>query len=128
MHPDRLIVRVYRHSDGLSTISDKPNTFAHQCAITNNSPRKALHGPVTYPNIFTTVTFNPQNPFLQTEIIHHLRDRLRQENNISTIGGRNPNVSSVYIGTGSVVRRQGKKLLHLANHPKVVSYYYILIL
>ena len=47
VHPDRGIVRTYRHSDGLSTIPYDPNTLTPQSAVTNDAPRDPLLGPVT---------------------------------------------------------------------------------
>ena len=47
MHPDRLIVRMYRRSDVLLTRPDNQNTLTCQSADTYDSPRDPLHGPVT---------------------------------------------------------------------------------
>ena len=47
MHPDRVIVRVYRQSDGLSTRPDEQNTLTRQYVNTNDTPRDPLHDPVT---------------------------------------------------------------------------------
>ena len=52
MHPDRVIVRMYRRSDGLSTRPDYQNTLTHQSADTNDAPRDPLTGPVTSWTIF----------------------------------------------------------------------------
>ena len=49
MHPDRVIVRTYRHSDGISTRPNDQNTLTCQSSDTNNTPRDPLHGPVTLP-------------------------------------------------------------------------------
>ena len=82
----------------------------------------------TEPKISTTVTSNPHNICLQAKIIHHIRDRLRQEKIISTSGVWHPNVCGIYIGTGAVVHHQGGNLLRLATNPKVVADYYSLCL
>ena len=47
MHLDRVIVRIYIRSDGICKILDDSNTLTCHYAITNNSPRYLLHGPVT---------------------------------------------------------------------------------
>ena len=39
MHPDIRIVRTDRHSDGLSTIPDGPNTLNRQSVPANDAPR-----------------------------------------------------------------------------------------
>ena len=48
MHQDRVIVHIYRHPDGLSTIPDDQTTLTRQSADTNDAPRDPLHGPVTW--------------------------------------------------------------------------------
>ena len=47
MHPDRLIVRTYRHSYGLYMIPYGQNTLTRQSDDKNDAPRYPLHGPVT---------------------------------------------------------------------------------
>ena len=55
MHTYRMILRTYRQSDGLSTISDNFNTLPPQYADTNNAPMDPpLLGPVLWnPDLFT---------------------------------------------------------------------------
>ena len=48
MHPYRGIVRTYRRSDFLSTISDDQNNLNRQYADTYNAPRDPLCSPITF--------------------------------------------------------------------------------
>ena len=48
MHLDRVILRMYRRSDGLSTIPDNHNKITHQSDNTNDAPKDPLHVPVTH--------------------------------------------------------------------------------
>ena len=48
MHSDRVIVRTYIRSDGISTIPDDQNTHISQSDDMNNAPRDPLHVPVTW--------------------------------------------------------------------------------
>ena len=45
MHPDRGIVCIGRHTDGLSTRPDSLNTLTHQSNGTNYAPRDPLSRP-----------------------------------------------------------------------------------
>ena len=45
MHPDRVIVHMYRQSDNLYTISDSPNTTTLQSDATNDTPRDSDYRP-----------------------------------------------------------------------------------
>ena len=78
------------------------------------------------PKISTTITRNTHNICLQAEILHHLHNRQRQGNTISSSGGGHPNVSVLSLLTYEVVRRQWENFLCLATRPKVVADYYIL--
>ena len=46
MHPDRVIVHMYRQSDGLYMRLDYPNTLTSQSSGTNDAPWDPLLGPV----------------------------------------------------------------------------------
>ena len=48
MHPDRVIVRTYIRSDGISDRPDNPNTLTFQSAGTNDAARDPFHVPVTW--------------------------------------------------------------------------------
>ena len=47
MHLYKVVVRIYRLSDGVSMRPDKPNTLTCQIHNTNDTPRNLLLGPVT---------------------------------------------------------------------------------
>ena len=48
MHPEKVIVRTYRWSDGLYTRPDDQNTLTRQSAHTNDAPRDPLRGPIAH--------------------------------------------------------------------------------
>ena len=48
MHPDIVIVRTDRRSNGLSMIPDDSNTLTCQFSGKNNTPRYPLLGPIAH--------------------------------------------------------------------------------
>ena len=47
MHPDKVIFRMDRWSDGINKIPDDPNTLTCQSTATYNDRRDPLYGPVS---------------------------------------------------------------------------------